>query len=934
MTRTWRRGGRGGAALLALLWLSAVPAVAQSQAPRGNTAGAPATPSDDPAAAPLFRSSVELVPVDVSVVDREGNPIGDLGVDDFQLEIDGRRRTIRSVEFIQQKSTPEQRRSGLAQPYSSNDASEVGRLIMLVIDEQSFAQGEAQTVLRTARQFIDRLQPSDQLALVAFPGTGPIVDFTTNHKVVREALGRVSGKAEQLDLDLDLGLTEAISIDRNELGALQAVVQRECAAGLDSVCVERVERQARIVAHYHGLQARTSLTALRGIVNSLRRVDGTKNVVLLTGGLVSTDVQLDIRDLGSTALAAQVSFYVLHLDLPRLDASRARPSPTQSADEQMRRQGLETLAGTGRGALFRAMGNGDYAFNRVLRELSGYYLLTFEPDARERDGKRHRIKVDVGRRGVTLRARSEFVTEVDVEVKSNAERLRELLGAPLISSKLPMRVTTYTYQETRGSRLRTYVCATLDAAASESMPAMVGYSIINEKGRVVAHATEQVSANLFVASVLLEPGDYRVKLAAVDGEGHPGSVEHRFSAEVTSAGPLRVGDLMLAEAGERPGQFPRPSVDQPRSGLAIGYLEFYADQRQTLANTTVTFEVADSPDGEALLASTDAGLGISGRRRAAQAVLQVRLLPPGEYVLRARLSNGDRNVRTVQRPFHVTREGALSLVANSGDAQRLRPDYRPFDKSRPLSQEVVSYFLDQLEMFPSASSRSLGESVALARQGRFADAANKSSGGETSQKMVSAFMRGLDQYQKGAYDKAINEFQASVGLVSDFFPALVYIGASLAAAGRDGDAVAAWQTSLSIDNEVAPTFPMLADALVRLNDGEQAAAILQEAHELWPDEVQYEGMLAQAYAMMGKQDESYEMALSYLEKRPDDLDAEFLVMRLLFEAYMDGRSFDSTAEDRQRLKEHASAYMSAGGPQAPIVTKWLSFLEKEVGSQP
>lgn len=891
--------------------------------------------TQDEGATPLFRSSVELVPVDVSVVDKDGNPIENLGPEDFQLDIDGRRRGLRSVEFVKQKSSAGRSTAGanLPQAYSSNDASDIGRLIMLVIDEQSFGMGEAQQALRSAREFIDRLHPSDQLALVVFPGTGPIIDFTTNHKVVRDALGRVTGRAERLDVEIDVGLSEAIAIDRGEIGALQNVVQRECSQ-LEPVCMERVERQARTVAHFYGVQARTSMMGLRSIFSSLRDVEGTKNIVLLSGGLVSSDLQLDIRDLGTMALAAQISIYVLQIDLPRFDASRSRPSPTPSADDQLRAFGLETLAGTGRGALFRVIGSGEFAFNRVLRELSGYYLLTFEPEASDRDGKRHRIRVTLPKRGVTVRARSAFTAVIDATVKSNTERLQTLLRAPLMSSKLPMRVTTYTYQETRGSRLRTYVCATLDTVANDTVPATLGYVITNDKGRVVANAMEQVSATQYVASVLLEPGAYRLKIAALDAEGRQGSVEHRFSAAVASAGPLRIGDLMLAEAGERPGQFPRPSVDQPRSGLAIGYLEFYSDQRQNLQNTSVTFEVADTPDSEPLLTAPDSGTPIAGRRRAAQALLPVRLLPPGEYVLRARVTNNSRLVRTVLRPFRVTREGALALVANSVDALRLRPEFRAFDKSHPLREDVLGYFLEQLGSFPAAASSALAESVSLARAGRFADAAGKASGDEAPNRMLSTFMRGLDLYQKGSYDKAIGEFQASVGYASDFFPALVYIGASLAAAGRDGDAVAAWQTSLSIDNEVAPTFPLLADALVRLNDGEQAAAVLEEARDLWPEDERYEGMLAHAYAMMGKQQESYDLLEVYLAKNPDDLDAEFLAMRLLFEAYMDGRTFDSTLEDRRQLRRHASAYMSAGGPQGRIVTKWLAFLEQEVGSHP
>ena len=39
---------------------------------------------------PVFRSSVDLVRVDVSVVDTKGMPVLGLGVDDFKVFLDGR----------------------------------------------------------------------------------------------------------------------------------------------------------------------------------------------------------------------------------------------------------------------------------------------------------------------------------------------------------------------------------------------------------------------------------------------------------------------------------------------------------------------------------------------------------------------------------------------------------------------------------------------------------------------------------------------------------------------------------------------------------------------------------------------------------------------------------------------------------------------------
>ena len=106
------------------------------------------------------------------------------------------------------------------------------------------------------------------------------------------------------------------------------------------------------------------------------------------------------------AARAQVSLYVLRLDRNEFDASVARISPTWVQDREMRVRGLETLAGFARGAVFPAAADPASAFKRLSIELSGYYILSFEPEATDRDGKRHKIKVETTRPRASRSARA------------------------------------------------------------------------------------------------------------------------------------------------------------------------------------------------------------------------------------------------------------------------------------------------------------------------------------------------------------------------------------------------------------------------------------------------------------------------------------------------------------------------------------------------
>ena len=80
-----------------------------------------------------FRSAVDLVPVDVNVLDKNGRPVEDLKADDFTLTVDGKSRRIASAEFISVTRAIE---SDPPKPYeySSNAGAAAGRLVMIVVD--------------------------------------------------------------------------------------------------------------------------------------------------------------------------------------------------------------------------------------------------------------------------------------------------------------------------------------------------------------------------------------------------------------------------------------------------------------------------------------------------------------------------------------------------------------------------------------------------------------------------------------------------------------------------------------------------------------------------------------------------------------------------------------------------------------------------------
>ena len=66
---------------------------------------------------------------------------------------------------------------------------------MLVFDAGNIASGRGKAAIDAAQRFVGRLNRADRVALVTLPGTGPQIDFTSNHALVQTLLERAVGQA-------------------------------------------------------------------------------------------------------------------------------------------------------------------------------------------------------------------------------------------------------------------------------------------------------------------------------------------------------------------------------------------------------------------------------------------------------------------------------------------------------------------------------------------------------------------------------------------------------------------------------------------------------------------------------------------------------------------------------------------------------------------
>lgn len=625
--------------------------------------------------APVFRSGVDLVSVDVSVIDRSGEPITGLGPDDFVLKVDGRERAVRSAQFVNLAMERATRPPAPAH-FSSNAHVDSGRLILIAVDQRHIRRVDGAQALRAAGNFVDALHPDDRVAVTSLIYEGTI-EFTRNHRAARVDLARLTGQQDLLgSVQFRIGLTEAIEITEGGRRKLVEVVQRECGspiaemlaapvgravedAGSDLTrdpCPEHLEQEARAIAHHARLETAMSLRALSSLVRSLGRLEGPKTLVVLSEGLVADARHFDLVELSAAAEAARVTIYALKLDAPIFEAAEARESPTRFQDLRLRTDGLARVAAAGRGAMFQMVGSDPRPFERISREVSAYYLLAFEPEPGERDGRARRISVSLASGRAIIRNRPTFQLAIDLPGATPApdDGLARLLHAPRLAAELPMSVATHLYKEPGTALLRVVVSAEAEGAGIQGRQARLGFVLKDAGNMIVASGVHQSASGRHAFSTFVPPGEYTLKVAALDELQRGGSVERVFVAALPRVEALEVSDLILAPVPESDDVLVEPMVDRAPPERLFAYLELYdAETGGPPADTSVRLGIARTDEDEAIVSAdaeirrTDDGLSV------ARAVLPLAALEPGRYVARADVLVAGRPVTRIVRAFRI-----------------------------------------------------------------------------------------------------------------------------------------------------------------------------------------------------------------------------------------------------------------------------------------
>ena len=546
------------------------------------------------------RGLVQSVPGTATISFRALNPEGQLITDlkaaDVSLKIDNTPREIKSLDFVPlgkvDGSVATVTAASVPPPFATNvdTSAPGGRGVVVLVDEESIAPGKENTIRDAVGHILNGLGPADRLSVVSLRQGGPRTGLTADRDQIKKALDALGGYASSRETPNDLRC-RTLRLVQN----VQAVFAAQTTGASGTVALF----SNAVAAFQPGQTAR------------IGQATGSDLCELRTE---------HFTQLASAVHTSRSNFYVIEV----VDASTG-PTPPEAAG------GLENLAGVTSGEIMRISTNMDVQMSRMLRETSGYYLVSFD-DPDRGGAQNRRVDLSVTRGNVAVKAPKEFGSaRAAGGKKTTSVTPRDMIRSANAFADLPLRAAAYASRNTGDNKIKILAMFEPIDGSSKLNAAMIG--MFDKAGKLQAQWTAQgsdLNSPMVIAGLLVEPGTYRLRVAATDATGRSGAVDSDVSAAIVAAGPIHLGDLVLGKMGA---QSPVPAMQFTTEAEAIAMIELYGRPAGPL---TAFVEITTGGAGEPL-AAVPLQPSATGDpdRFVLSAKLPIGALKPGDYLARA-----------------------------------------------------------------------------------------------------------------------------------------------------------------------------------------------------------------------------------------------------------------------------------------------------------
>jgi len=373
----------------------------------------PPPPAGQDPQQPTFRLRIDSVSVDVAVSDRQGNPVTDLTAADFEVREAGKPQTIDNFRLItvDDSTSPDPATARDILSFSDHQretANLDNRLFIIFLDDYHVRLGNSMRIRESLAQFVSQLSPRDLVA-VLYPLT-PVTaaTFSRNHDGTAQALMNFRGR--KYDYTPQNPYEERYAMQPPE--ALERMRNEITIAALESVCAYMAtlrEGRKTVLFVSEGLSG-----TLPGGVNttgSLFKPNPAGGTSQSAAFFNSVELLSRFRNVFTAASRSNTSVYTLDprgLATSEFDVGDRVGSEADKMVLNEAMDSLRVLADQTDGRAIVNRNNPIPELQKMVRDLSAYYLLGYTSTVAPRDGKFHEIQVRVNRRDVEVRARKGY----------------------------------------------------------------------------------------------------------------------------------------------------------------------------------------------------------------------------------------------------------------------------------------------------------------------------------------------------------------------------------------------------------------------------------------------------------------------------------------------------------------------------------------------
>jgi VWFA-related protein len=537
---------------------------------------------------PIFRGGISAVRVDVIVTDKQGNPVTDLKLEDFQIEEDGKPQKPETFRLVKIDAAVQPAYTSRAIRTRNDEetaaADENARIFAFFLDDYHVMRESSMSLKKPVIDFIaNQLSPVD-LATVMHPLT-PVdaMTLTRNHQGIINTVEKFEGRKYNYEPvnSIEQGYVYRLTPDQIEMIRRQVTL-----SALRGACVKlgslREGRKSLILISegFSSMlppQMRSNMPGgVAGVSGGITRdpFAGDNNPLEERARMsADMDMQRELQDVWDACNRNNTAIYSLDprglavggFDITANISMRTSQQYLASSQDTLRELSANT---DGRAIVNRNDLAG--AMKQIVRDSSAYYLVGYNSTLAPTDGKFHEIKVRVKRSGVQVRHRKGYWAYTAEDAKRAVAPPKE--GPPSAVTKALASIAPMTNRR----YIRTWIGNDKGADGQtrvtllwEPMPATPGVRR-DEPRRVTVLATSQNGDIVYrgkVPAELAAPGNGGITRFAAP----PGKLDLRLTVEGDGTGTLDTEDrdLIIPDLSA-----PEVTLSTPKVWFARNALEF------------------------------------------------------------------------------------------------------------------------------------------------------------------------------------------------------------------------------------------------------------------------------------------------------------------------------------------------------------------------